>query len=803
MFKNILFLLLSLPLLLSGQRDYLICREDDRQLEYSFCFNACLLCDLDGYSHTNTATVMAGVSDCSTDVGNWIAFVAMTENISIEVSVTGYTRRTSEPAGTERVWGDFYWLELTSGSCDTPIFEIRTFSSLIDCEAVQGEVPPQRVFLGNSKVFTNNRPLTVGRIYYFFVTTVAQYFGEYSLKVVSGSTALPELVDIDIAGPQTVCQGANERYTINNPIPLARYTYALNGDVLNTTDSLSISWDTPGVYDLCVTGVHPCSDVITRCSTITVIAPQQIDSTVFLCPDECFLITASDSLCNEGTYLRSTTDADGCVLNRVYNVIEIQPDTTRLSVSICSGDTLSYLGTKYSSPGSYPSLLTNQYGCDSLVILALSLQSCPLTTSSGYSNPVCFLETNGSISFSTSSGSPPFNYIAIRLGTNLALTETISNPSEIITLDGLAAGTYVISIEDRFGSGGVITTELTSPPGLTSTADLSFFGTYNVRCDDGADGSISLGITGGVAPYNVFWRNYPGNAPFRSSLGKGAYYFDITDLAGCLTTDSVLLRAPPPLRLAIDVTDEACEGPETGEITVSAISGGVAPYSLAVFSEGGVEVLPPYQSLSAGSYLLNIRDANNCLEDTLVRLLAPQRPQLSIIASTRYLELGDSLDLSTSESEDVVARRWTGMGGIRCDTCQSTILYPTDSGVVFLAGSSSDGCTVQDSVSILLASIYNNYFPSAFSPNGDGVNDIFRPYSGRAGNLLVSLIIYDRWGGEVYKITNTTLPMLPSNGWDGNIKNRAAPTGVYGWSATISHIDGHVQGFSGVLNLVR
>lgn len=83
---------------------------------------------------------------------------------------------------------------------------------------------------------------------------------------------------------------------------------------------------------------------------------------------------------------------------------------------------------------------------------------------------------------------------------------------------------------------------------------------------------------------------------------------------------------------------------------------------------------------------------------------------------------------------------------------------------------------VIDSIQIDECEICNVYMPNIFSPNYDGVNDEFYPQSD-CGLSDYSLSIYDRWGTQVFLSNDPS----PQEGWEGKIKNKAAPAGVYIW----------------------
>ena len=109
----------------------------------------------------------------------------------------------------------------------------------------------------------------------------------------------------------------------------------------------------------------------------------------------------------------------------------------------------------------------------------------------------------------------------------------------------------------------------------------------------------------------------------------------------------------------------------------------------------------------------------------------------------------------------------------------------------------SNGCSVSDTVNVVYLDCESLIMPNVFTPNGDGVNDIF--YVG--GNYLhgESLIVYDRWGIEVYNSEEL------SKGWDGtNMHNgKKCEAGTYFYMAYITIFDGKHKVVKGYLSLFR
>jgi gliding motility-associated-like protein len=82
------------------------------------------------------------------------------------------------------------------------------------------------------------------------------------------------------------------------------------------------------------------------------------------------------------------------------------------------------------------------------------------------------------------------------------------------------------------------------------------------------------------------------------------------------------------------------------------------------------------------------------------------------------------------------------------------------------------GCSLTDTIRLIYYKGPDIYVPAAFTPNGDGLNDVLRPFPVGIQKLEF-FRVFDRWGNAVYQ----TQEYLA--GWDGNIKGRQAPPGTY------------------------
>jgi len=87
-----------------------------------------------------------------------------------------------------------------------------------------------------------------------------------------------------------------------------------------------------------------------------------------------------------------------------------------------------------------------------------------------------------------------------------------------------------------------------------------------------------------------------------------------------------------------------------------------------------------------------------------------------------------------------------------------------------LTAASDEGCVASESVIVKIVKSF--YMPNAFTPNGDGKNDVFRIPPGISLKLK-EFSIYNKWGTKVFSTENI------SKGWDGTISGKQQATGVY------------------------
>ena len=112
---------------------------------------------------------------------------------------------------------------------------------------------------------------------------------------------------------------------------------------------------------------------------------------------------------------------------------------------------------------------------------------------------------------------------------------------------------------------------------------------------------------------------------------------------------------------------------------------------------------------------------------------------------------------------------WTPATGLSCTECSSPSALIDSNRVYYIQVADSDGCYASDSIKIdVLPTLY---IPDAFTPNGDGLNDIFRPKF--TGYKSIEVYIFDRWGQLIYHWATL------DGGWDGTVNGRKVQEDTY------------------------
>ena len=306
----------------------------------------------------------------------------------------------------------------------------------------------------------------------------------------------------------------------------------------------------------------------------------------------------------------------------------------------------------------------------------------------------------------------------------------------------------------------------------------------------------------GSAPYTYRWFGEGevelGSSAAIDSLPAGSYRVEVRDASGCSSEALVALRPVDFLRL-IDVRPLA-ECDAVGGILEVTAAGGAEPLTYGLQGEAGspdADVAVP----SEGTYAVEVSDSDGCVVTSEEVTLNTPVDFAVDVGADRTIALGENVRIRTLVGPaDVPGLQfaWVPAGaGLSCADCPNPTARPTRSTTYVVVATSAEGCLRTDSLTVGVDASVPVYFPSAFSPNGDGRNDRYRPFPGLGASAVEYLRIFDRWGGLCYDAD------LGDGGWDGSVDGRPAATGPYAYTSRVRLLNGEVVEYSGVLTLHR
>ncbi|MDW8419204.1 MAG: hypothetical protein RML37_07295, partial [Chitinophagales bacterium] len=384
---------------------------------------------------------------------------------------------------------------------------------------------------------------------------------------------------------------------------------------LGTPTISSAALTNAGAYHVTVTDNNLCS---ISASTIVVVNPLpngSIQGSVTVC-------AGTDTVL---TFVFSNGTAP-------YQVIYTDGTNNYTKNNVNTGDTIRVLPsvtTTYSFVQ-----ITDANGCvrSSLFDGAATVTVSPLPVISGVSvNPVlCHGGNTGSVTLTGAGGVPPYQY-SINNGVSYQ-----SSP----TFTGLAAGSYLGYIIDALGCSSAYAFNpivITQPTPLDHT-----YSTTDASCANVFDGSITVNAFGGTPPYNYSLNGgpvQPGNT--FNGLAGGTYILTVFDFNGCTDTSHIFINNSYTVTGSIvSQTNVSCFGGSDGAVTVQ-LSGGIPPYT---YSINGIQFFPSptFTGLTAGNYLITLRDSKGCTDYLNVNITQPAQLQVLIDSVSNILCSGGS-----------------------------------------------------------------------------------------------------------------------------------------------------------------
>lgn len=188
-------------------------------------------------------------------------------------------------------------------------------------------------------------------------------------------------------------------------------------------------------------------------------------------------------------------------------------------------------------------------------------------------------------------------------------------------VNALAAGAYTVTVTDINNCSVVSNLNVNTINGPS----ISLAQVNNVSCNQGLNGSISVNVSGGVAPFSYLWSNGV-TLQDLVSLAAGTYTLTVTDINNCQSSFSSLVSEPLAITIQTTTTIANCNQP-VGSITAVA-SGGSGNLSY-LWNNGSTNSI--ISNLPVGNYTLTVSDDNSCTASKIVVVQGTAFPIVSLL----------------------------------------------------------------------------------------------------------------------------------------------------------------------------
>jgi len=205
--------------------------------------------------------------------------------------------------------------------------------------------------------------------------------------------------------------------------------------------------------------------------------------------------------------------------------------------------------------------------------------------------------------------------------------------------------------------------------------------------------------------------------------------------------------------------------------------------------------------LSKGNYELYVQTTNHCTFSYDFSIIEPDELFL-VLPEDQSIHLGDSVHIASLTNGDSLLYIWSPLDWLSCLECLQPVAKPLKTIVYTLNITSQNGCTAEDEMLIRIDNSPRIYIPNVFSPNADGVNDVFFINANNDVSEILTFHIFDRWGELVFKEEHFA-PNRSENGWNGRFKGEIMGSAVFAYYAKVLFIDGRVEVVKGDVLLLR
>jgi len=317
----------------------------------------------------------------------------------------------------------------------------------------------------------------------------------------------------------------------------------------------------------------------------------------------------------------------------------------------------------------------------------------------------------------------------------------------------------------------------------------------SIRCNGESNGRLAVDLLNAAQPVIYLWDDIPGSNEFLTDVAAGLHYVKVTDAHECISYDTLDVSEPDVMESDIYITDASCFDSTDALVELGTQGGNGGYYYLwnDTLVEGNT-----IENQSAGQYQLTIRDRKDC---ELIETVIIEQPEQLVIDASEIIEP----DCEYSNNGEITV---SVQGGISPYTYNwpdfennsSNNVTGIGPGNITVIVTDNHNCAAQKTFEIESRLTFCLEIPSAFSPNGDGTNDLWiikHPSDERiaVAEVYSDLIIevYDRTGQKVW-ISEAGYSQSVESGWDGRDKlGNYLPVDTYYYFVYLNNGSGRVE----------
>ncbi len=646
-------------------------------------------------------------------------------------------------------------------------------------------------------------------------------------------TEPPVLAANIISQTDILCNGNNTgSITVNAAGGIIPYNYSWNPSAQTSTTASGLN---AGPYTVVVTDNNGC----TMQANTTLTEPPVLTLNLSSTPDHCLLSdgaatavagggttnytyswsnSGATALLNNlgaGVYTLTLSDNNGCSLVNSVAVLAAQADTfqfvSKTGTSCyngCDGTATLQLSGNANGPytyawsgtfvqngliginfcaGVYTCTMTDANGCKDTMQVAIT-QPSQLTANINVTSVSCFGGNDGTATVQQNGGTAGYTYLWDNGQTNK-------------TANNIPAGLFSCTVTDNNGCTVTAAATITEPAQLVVNTN----GTSQICM--GQTATINANVVGGTPAYTYSWNNGAVTSSIQTQpIATTNYNVTVTDSKGCTASaaTTVSVNPIPDVSFTSDVVS-GC-GPLCVTFINNTANTATANWG---FGNGAYSSTDPtgmncYTTPGVYSVSLTVTDTKGCSATNVMAnyITVHPDPIAAFKATPQPATILSPNVYFTDLSIRAISWQWTFDD---LPNAQSAIQHPNyifpDTGTyrTQLIVTNEFGCTDTAYKNIRINPDFVMYVPNTFTPNGDNVNDIFKPIGIGMEGEYYEFLIYDRWGDVIFKTYD------PNAGWNGKANNGTdiAQQDTYVWRIVMKDVLNNRHRFVGNVNLIR